>query len=70
MVAQLNLSSRAHLIQDYQPIIWHDHYIKETFEIDPGLYDDIYIDMTFVEILEKYGLDAPCGFICNQLCER
>jgi hypothetical protein len=47
------------LIQDYQPIIWHDHYIKETFEIDPGLYDDIYIDMTFVEILEKYGLDAP-----------
>jgi hypothetical protein len=47
------------LIQDYQPIIWHDHYIKETFEIDPGLYDDIYIDMTFVEILEKHGLDAP-----------
>lgn len=47
------------LIQDYQPIIWHDHYIKETFELDPGLYDDIYIDMTFVEILEKYGLDAP-----------
>lgn len=47
------------LIQDYQPIIWHDHYIKETFEIDPGLYDDVYIDMTFVEILEKYGLDAP-----------
>ena len=47
------------LIQDYQPIIWHDHYIKETFEIDPGLYDDVYIDMTFVEILEKYGIDAP-----------
>lgn len=47
------------LIQDYQPIIWHDHYIKETFEIDPGLYDDVYIDMTFVEILEKYGLNAP-----------
>lgn len=47
------------LIQDYQPIIWHDHYIKETFELDPGLYDDVYIDITFVEILEKYGLDAP-----------
>lgn len=47
------------LIQDYQPIIWHDHYIKETFELDPGLYDDIYIDMTFVEILEKHGLNAP-----------
>jgi hypothetical protein len=47
------------LIQDDQPIIWHDHYIKETFEIDPGLYDDVYIDITFVEILEKYGLNAP-----------
>lgn len=47
------------LIQDYQPILWHDNYIKETFEIDPGLYDDVYIDMTFVEILEEYGLDAP-----------
>lgn len=47
------------LIQEYQPIIWHDHYIKETFELDPGLYDDVYIDITFVEILEKYGLSAP-----------
>lgn len=47
------------LIQDYQPIIWHDHYIKETFELDPGLYDDVYIDITFVEIIEKYGIDAP-----------
>lgn len=47
------------LIQDYQPIVWHDHYIKETFELDPGLYDDVYIDITFVEILEKFGLNAP-----------
>jgi len=50
---------RGTLIQEYQPIIWHDTYIKETFEGDPGLYDDVYIDMTFVEILEKHGLDAP-----------
>lgn len=47
------------LIQEYQPIIWYDTYIKETFELDPGLYDDVYMDMTFVEILEKLGLDAP-----------
>lgn len=46
------------MIQDYQNIIWHDHYIKETFELDPGLYDDVYLDLTFVNILEKVGLNA------------
>ena len=44
------------MIQDYQKIVWHDHYIKETFELDPGLYDDVYLDLTFVNILEKVGL--------------
>ncbi|MBJ7881950.1 ADP-ribosylglycohydrolase family protein [Gelidibacter salicanalis] len=47
------------MIQDYQKIVWHDHYIKETFELDPGLYDDVYLDLTFVNILEKVGLNAP-----------
>lgn len=47
------------MIQDYQSMIWHDHYIKETFEADPGLYDDVYLDLTFVNILEKLGLNAP-----------
>jgi hypothetical protein len=47
------------MIQDYQKIVWHDHYIKETYEADPGLYDDVYLDLTFVNILEKVGLNAP-----------
>lgn len=47
------------MIQDYQNIVWYDHYIKETFEADPGLYDDVYLDLTFVNILEKVGLNAP-----------
>ncbi len=47
------------MIQDYQPIVWYDDYIKETFEQDPGLYDDVYLDFTFVEVLERVGLDAP-----------
>lgn len=47
------------MIQDYQPIVWYDDYIKETFENDPGLYDDVYMDLTFVEVLERVGLDAP-----------
>lgn len=47
------------MIQDYQPIPWYDGYIKETMEGEPGLYDDIYMDLTFVEVIERLGLDAP-----------
>ncbi len=47
------------MIQDYQNIVWYDNYIKDIFEQDPGLYDDVYMDLTFVEVLERVGLDAP-----------
>ncbi|MBD0259099.1 MAG: ADP-ribosylglycohydrolase family protein, partial [Cytophagales bacterium] len=47
------------MINDYQPITWYDGYIKHTMENNPGLYDDIYMDLTFVEVFEKEGLDAP-----------
>jgi hypothetical protein len=47
------------MIQDYQPINWYDNYPLETFQLDPGLYDDVYMDLTFVEVLERVGLDAP-----------
>jgi len=48
-------------IQDYTPIPWYDGYLKETYENRPGLYDDIYMDLTFVDVLEKKGLDAPAS---------
>ena len=41
------------------PIIWYDDYIYDTFVADPGLYDDVYMDLTFLEVMDKYGLDAP-----------
>jgi len=47
------------MIQDYQPIPWNDHYIKWYFDNSPGLYDDVYMDLSFVEVFDKYGLDAP-----------
>jgi hypothetical protein len=46
------------MIQDYQKIIWYNHYIKDTYKSDPGLYDDVYLDLTFVNIIEKIGLNA------------
>lgn len=47
------------MIQDYQQMVWYDDYIRETFELDPGLYDDVYLDITFVEVIERLGFDAP-----------
>ena len=47
------------MIQDYTPIPWRDEYIKWYYENSPGLYDDIYMDLTFVNVFERYGLDAP-----------
>ncbi|MFD1875594.1 ADP-ribosylglycohydrolase family protein [Hymenobacter bucti] len=47
------------IIQEYQPIEWNKGLLKKTMTDDPGLYDDIYMDLTFVEVFEKEGLDAP-----------
>ena len=46
-------------IQDYQTIPWHEGYVSETMDVWPDLYDDIYMDLTFVDVLEKKGLNAP-----------
>ncbi len=46
------------MINDYQPIVWYDGYIKKTMEEIPGLYDDLYMDLTFVDVFEKHGIDA------------
>lgn len=47
------------MIQDYQPIPWDNGRCKWYYENSPGLYDDVYMDLTFVDVFEKEGLDAP-----------
>jgi hypothetical protein len=49
------------MIQDYQPIPWNDTIIARTFERSPGLYDDVYMDLTFVEVMAREGIDAPAA---------
>ncbi len=53
------------MIQEYVPIPWHDNYIKTWYDNLPGLYDDVYMDLTFVDVFEKYGLDAPVDSFAN-----
>lgn len=52
-------------IGDYQPLLWYDGYLKKTMLNDPGLYDDLYMDLTFVDVFEKQGLDAPADSFAN-----
>lgn len=52
-------------INDYQPLTWYDGYLKQTMVNNPGLYDDLYMDLTFVDVFEKYGLDAPVDSFAN-----
>ena len=52
-------------IGDYQPLKWYDGYLKQAMLNNPGLYDDLYMDLTFVDVFEKYGLDAPLDSFAN-----
>ena len=52
-------------IGDYQSLKWYDGYLKNTMLNNPGLYDDLYMDLTFVDVFEKYGLDAPVDSFAN-----
>ncbi len=49
------------MILDYQAIPWDDTIIARRFERSPGLYDDIYMDLTFVEVMAREGIDAPAA---------
>ena len=49
------------MIQDYVPIEWDETKMEWYYDHAPGLYDDIYMDLTFVDVFEKEGLDAPAS---------
>ena len=49
------------MIQDYHPILWDSSRIAWYFEHAPGLYDDVYMDITFIEVMNKEGIDAPAA---------
>ncbi len=52
-------------IGDYQPLVWNDSLVKHNMLYNAGLYDDLYMDLTFVDVFEKYGLNAPVDSFAN-----
>jgi glucose uptake protein GlcU len=53
------------MIQDYQVIPWNDSSLKDTYKDHPGVYDDIYMDLSFVQVIEDEGIDAPAESFAN-----
>lgn len=52
---------RGAIIHEHTPLIWYDDYCKDIFREDPGLYDDVYMDLTFLEVMQKEGIHAPAA---------
>jgi len=46
-------------IQPEQKLHWKPGYVKEMMIGIPGVYDDLYMDLSFVEVIERLGQDAP-----------
>lgn len=53
------------MIPDSVEIAWPDGYCKWYYENEGGLYDDIYMDLTFVEVFDRYGFDVPVDSLAN-----
>lgn len=47
------------MIQEYTPITWSDSHIEHYYDTFPGLFDDIYVNITFMEVIDRLGLTAP-----------
>ncbi len=52
-------------IGEYQPLMWNDSLVKHNMIYNAGLYDDLYMDLTFVDVFEKDGMDAPVDSFAN-----
>lgn len=54
------------MIQDYIDIEWNDTIIEHNVLHNIGLYDDIYVDMTFSDVIENCGIEAPIDSFANR----
>ena len=61
--APVEFKYQGSIIDEYQVIPWHDHYVKYWWDKKPGLFDDIYTDLNFVNVFEKYGLNVSADTI-------
>ena len=63
--APVEFKYQGSIIPDYQNIPWREGYVKYWFDKKPGLFDDIYTDLNFVDVFEKYGLNVSMDTIAH-----
>lgn len=57
---------RGRMIDDERHIPWGDiNQVANMMHRVPTLYDDIYMDLTFVGVFDRLGLDAPLDSLAN-----
>ena len=49
---------RGVIIPDETEIQYPEHHLKLHYDRFPGLFDDVYMDLTFVKVFSEEGLDA------------
>jgi hypothetical protein len=63
--APVEFKYQGSLIPDYQNIPWREGYVKYWWDKKPGLFDDIYTDLNFVDVFEKYGINVSMDTIAK-----
>jgi len=63
--APVEFKYQGSLIDEYQNIPWREGYVKYWWIKKPGLFDDIYTDLNFVNVFEKYGLNVSTDTIAH-----
>jgi len=47
------------MVQDYQKLNWDENSLEVEYRERPGTYDDIYMDLSFMKVIDEEGVDAP-----------
>ena len=63
--APVEFKYQGSIIPDYQTIPWREGYVKYWWDKKPGLFDDVYTDLNFVAVFEKYGLQVTTDTIAH-----
>ena len=60
---------RGIMIPDETEIQYPEHHLKLHYDRYPGLFDDVYMDLTFVKVFSEEGLDASAESMACLICK-
>lgn len=57
--APIEFNYNSTFVRDNQEVYWTDSSMYVEYRDRPGDYDDVYMDLTFLKVIEDQGIDAP-----------